>query len=150
MRSTPRAFSATAGATLAIALGVAGCGGDDGPSRAEYVKEANAICKRHYEKISAAASKLLAGGQLPSPQEFGRLAMGTIIPEYEAQIGELRDVEAPEEQADAHRKWLDDSEALKTRVERNPVLIQRQQELAAVNGQADRLGLDDDCHIGPG
>ena len=150
MRSTPRAFSATAAVTVAIALGAAGCGGDDGPTRAEYVKEANAICKRHYVKISAAASKVLAGGKLPTPQEFGRLAMGTIIPEYEAQIAELRDVEAPEEQADAHRKWLDDSEALKTRLMRNPVLIQRQQTLAGVNGQADRLGLDDDCHIGPG
>ena len=137
------------GATVA-ALAVAGCGGDGGPTKGEFVKEANAVCKRHYVKISAAASKLLAGGKLPSPREFGQLAMGTIIPEYSAQIRELEDVEPPEDQAAAYEKWLNDSTALRDRLQKNPVLIQQPQALAAVNGQADRLGLANDCHIGPG
>lgn len=101
-------------------------------------------------KISEAASKLLAGGQLPSPREFGQLAMGTIIPEYSAQIRELNDVEPSEDEAQAYEAWLDDSAALRNRLQRNPVLIQQPQALAAVNGQADRLGLANDCHIGPG
>ena len=134
----------------ALAVGSAGCGGDDGPSKAEFVEDANSVCKRHYVKISAAAAKLLAGGKLPSPREFGRLAQGTIIPEYSAQIAELREVEAPEEQAKAYDTWLDDSQALKTKLQGNPALIQNPQELAAVNGQADRLGLSNNCRIGPG
>lgn len=141
---------ATAVGVAATALAVAGCGGDDGPTKGEFVKEANAVCKRHYVKISAAASKLLAGGKLPSPREFGQLAMGTIIPEYSAQIRELNDVEPPEDEAKAHDKWLDDSAALRDRLQKNPVLIQQPQALSAVNGQADRLGLASDCHIGPG
>ena len=142
-----RAFVAL---VVALAVGSAGCGGDDGPTKAEFVQDANAVCKRHYVKISAAAAKLLAGGKLPSPREFGTLAQGTIIPEYSAQIAELRKVDAPEEQAQAYDAWLDDSQALKTKLEGNPALIQKPQELATVNGQADRLGLSSDCHIGPG
>ena len=150
MRSMTGARRATAVGATAAALAVAGCGGDDGPTKAEFVKEANAICKRHYANISEAASKLLAGGKLPSPRECGQLAMGTIIPEYSAQIRELNDVEPPEDEAQAYEAWLDDSAALRNRLQRNPVLIQQPQALAAVNGQADRIGLADDCRIGPG
>lgn len=150
MHAMTGARRATAVGVAAATLAVAGCGGDDGPTKGEFVKEANAVCKRHYVKISAAASKLLAGGKLPSPREFGQLAMGTIIPEYSAQIRELDDVEPPEDQADAYEKWLTDSTALRDRLQKNPVLIQQPQALSAVNGQADRLGLANDCHIGPG
>ncbi len=141
-----------AGATVvvSIAIGVAGCGGDDGPSSGEFTAQANAVCKRHFVKISAAASKLLAGGKLPSPREFGQLAQGTIVPEYSAQIQELREVEPAEDKATAYTTWLDDSEALKGKLMANPVLIQDAKQLAAVNGQSDRLGLSSECHVGPG
>lgn len=150
MHAMTGARRATAVGATAAALAVTGCGGDDGPTKAEFVKEANAVCKRHYAKISEAASKLLAGGQLPSPREFGQLAMGTIIPEYRAQIRELNDVEPPEDEAKAYETWLDDSAGLRDRLQKNPVLIQQPQALSAVNRQADRLGLARDCHIGPG
>ncbi len=134
-----------------IAFGaVAGCGGDGGPTKEEFVKQAGAVCQRHFVKISTGASKLLAGGKLPSPSEFAAFAKGTIIPEYSAQIRELRRVEAPKDQDRAYRDWLDDSEALKARLERNPVLIQQPTTLADVNGQADQLGLSDHCLVAPG
>jgi hypothetical protein len=133
----------------AIAVGAAGCGGDDGPSKEQFVANANAICKRHYVTISAAASKLLAGGRLPSPRQFGKLAQETILPQNTPQIAELRAVKPSEAQAAAYRAWLDDSEALKARLMRNPALIQDAKALAAVNGQADALGLSSNCHVGP-
>lgn len=150
IRPIQRTSLAAVAAVAAVVLGASGCGGDDGPSKSEFVGDANAICKRHYVKISAAASKVLAGGKLPSPREFGALAKGTIIPEYTAQIDELRDVEAPDDQSDAYRKWLDDSQALRDQLDRNPATIQQAQALKPVNDQADRLGLSDQCHIGPG
>lgn len=137
-------------AAVVVALAVAGCGANGGPGNGEFVSDANAVCKRHYVKISAAAGKLLAGGKLPSPREFGMLAQGTIIPEYSAQIRELREVEPSEDKADAYNTWLDDSEQLAGRLKGNPVLIQNPGQLAAVNGQADRLGLSRECHVGPG
>lgn len=150
MHGMTGARRATAVGVAAAALALAGCGGDDGPTKAEFVNDANAICKRHYVKISEAASKLLAGGKLPSPREFGQLAMGTIIPEYSAQIRELNNVEPPEDEAQVYEKWLDDSARLRDRLQKNPVLIQQPQALSAVNAQADRLGLASDCRIGPG
>ncbi|CAA9480437.1 MAG: hypothetical protein AVDCRST_MAG67-836 [uncultured Solirubrobacteraceae bacterium] len=134
----------------AIAIGAGGCGGDDGPSSGEFVSQANTVCKRHYQKISAAAGKLLAGGKLPSPREFGMLAQGTIIPEYTAQIRELREVEPAEDKANAYRAWLDASEKLRSSLQANPALIQNPRQLAAVNRQADELGLSRECHVGPG
>jgi hypothetical protein len=150
MHGRDAARRATVVGVTAAALAVGSCGGEDGPTKAEFTKEANAVCKRHYVKISAAASKLLAGGKLPTPREFGQLAMGTIIPEYSAQIRELRDVEPPEKRSEAYEIWLKDSDSLRGRLQENPALIQQPRALSAVNGQADRLGLSRDCHIGPG
>ena len=134
-----------------VALGVlAGCGGDEGPTRSEWLAEVNAVCKRHNDRITAAASKVLAGGNLPDRRAFGRLARGTILPEYAAQIRELRAVEAPADQAADYRAWLDDSQALHAMLERNPVLIQQPRALDAVNRGANRLALSDECRIGPG
>lgn len=144
----PRRSTLTA-IVLAATVIAAGCGAD-GPSNAEFTAEANAICKRHNDTISAAASKVLAGGKLPSPREFGQLAQQTIVPEISAQVGELKEIEAPEDKSGAYDAWLDDSEALKTKLEGDPSLIQNPQALAAVNAQADRLGLSDKCHVGPG
>lgn len=136
------------GVAVAIAVGAAGCGGDDGPSDAEFIKQANAVCHGHYVTISAAASKLLAGGKLPTPAQFGKLAQGTIIPEYSAQITELREVEPSESKKDAYDRWLSDSEALREKVKANPALVQQAPMLASINGQSDKLGLSTECHLG--
>ena len=138
-----------AAVVAAIAVGAAGCGEDE-RTNADFVKDANAVCKRHYATISAAASKLLAGGKLPTPVQFGKLAQGTIIPEYDAQIGELRDVEPTEPKTAAYERWLTDSEALATKLRANPMIIQQPPMLASVNGQGDALGLAAECHIGTG
>jgi hypothetical protein len=143
-------LTATGVVALFAAGGCGGGGGDDGPSSAQFVAHANAVCKRHYVKISAAASKVLAGGRLPDPRQFGKLAQGTIIPEYRAQISELGPLKASSDRAAAYRTWLADSRALESRLEGNPALIQNAKALAPVNTQADALGLSSNCHVGPG
>ncbi|MBW3654239.1 MAG: hypothetical protein KY433_11815 [Actinobacteria bacterium] len=126
-----------------------GCGGEDSPSNEEFVAQANRICERHHARISAEASKVLAGGDLPSPREFGELARRTIIPEFSAQIEELRALEPSEDKAEEFRSWLADSTQLKNRLERNPALIQNPQALQQVNAQVGQLGLADECRVGP-
>lgn len=151
-RRRSRAACAAVVATATIGL-AAGCGDDDdesGLSKQELIKQANPICKRHFDKISAAANKLLAGGQLPNPREFGKLAQRTIVPEYTAQIKELRALKPSEDVADAYRKWLADSDATRAKIASNPSLITNPANFRAVNGEADKLGLSKQCHIGPG
>ena len=141
--------AATVAVVVAITAGMTGCGGEDSPSNEEFVAQANAICERHHRRISAEASKVLAGGNLPNPREFIELARRTIIPEYTAQIQELRALEPSEDKAEEFRSWLADSTQLKNRLERNPAMIQNPQALQQVNAQVGQLGLADECRVGP-
>jgi hypothetical protein len=135
-------------AALATGFVAAGCGGS-GLSKSELVKKADAICKRHNDTITAAASKVLAGGKLPTREEFGRLAVGTIVPEYSAQIKELRKLEPSGSVKKPYQKWLGDSDSVRAKVQHDPSLIMTAATFSAVNQQADRIGLSRACHVGP-
>lgn len=132
---------------------VTSCGDDDGgqagPTKAQLVQQANAICKRHNDKIAAASSKVLAGGRLPTPKQFGMLAMGTIVPEYTAQVQELSRLKPPEEVADAYRSWLDQSRATRAMIAKDPSVITNPNSFKGVNGKSDALGFSKACHVGP-
>lgn len=142
-----------AAAATTLALGLAGCGqagsSSSGLSRADLVKRADPICKRHFEKIATAANKVLAGGRLPNPREFGRLAQQTIIPEYTRQISELRTLKPADDAAPRYKSWLDASDATLARIKSNPALITDATNFKGVNAQGDRLGLATQCRVGP-
>jgi len=131
-------------------FGAAGCGGDDGLSKSELVDKANPICKQHTSKIRAASGKLLAGGQLPKPEQFGKLAQGTIVPEVEGQVKELRELDPSDDLKDDYGAWLDDSEAAVGKMMKDPSTITNPANFEKVNKEADALGVSRDCHIGPG
>lgn len=145
-----RALRVLAAIAALGAVSVAGCGGDDGPSNEEFVSQANAICERHTERIEAAASEALAGGELPDPREFGKVAQQTIIPEITAQVEELRELEPPDEAADEYDRFVDSAEQARRRLEQDPSRITNAANFQDVNQQADELGLSQSCHIGPG
>ncbi len=136
-------------ATAMVALVSAGCGGSSGLSKQELAKKANAVCKPHFERTVAAAQKVLAGGRLPTPQQFGQLAMGTIIPEYAAQIKQLRELKPSKDVKPAYEKWLADSDATRAKMQENPAVIQNGATFASVNAQAGKLGLSKQCYVGP-
>lgn len=136
---------------LAFAVGAvvaAGCG-DEGPSEEEFRQSANEICKRHTAPIREAAGKLLAGGELPDPREFQRLAQGTIIPEYSAQVGELRQLEPPEDLSEEYQQFLEASAGARERITEDPSAITNPSNFEEVNRQAQELGLSRDCLVGP-
>lgn len=129
--------------------GIAGCGGGDGLSRAELIKKVDPICKRHDATITAAASRVLAGGQLPSPAAFGKLANETIIPEYTAQIDELSALKPTSELAAKYKAWLADSRAINMRIKQNPRFITNPAGFTGVNREAKALGFSSECNAGP-
>lgn len=147
--SAGRALPPTILAILSAVVLLAGCGGDKGPSKADFVKNANAVCSRHYVVISAAASKALAGGKLPSPQAFGKLAVMTIIPQISAQISELRKVAPPDDSKQAYKTWLATSDEVRSQITADPSRIANAKNFTSVNRQADALGLSRECHVGP-
>ncbi|MEJ7803230.1 MAG: hypothetical protein WKH68_07640 [Candidatus Limnocylindria bacterium] len=115
-----------------------------------FTEQANAICTDHAATIEAAASEVLAGGQLPSPEEFGRLAQETIIPELTAQFEELRDVEPPAELAAEYVAFLTTGEKTLDELRADPSILTDATNFEEANGQADASGLSGACHIGPG
>lgn len=133
-------------AIVAIALTAIGCGG---PSVQDFAPRANAICAQHSATIEAAASELLAGGQLPEPEEFGRLAQETIIPELTAHFAELREVEPPADVADAYGQYLSLGEQKVADLREDPSIITDATNFEDVNRQADAAGLSAACHVGP-
>ncbi len=144
-----RALGASAVLAATAALAAAGCGGDEGPTREEFVSEANTICERHTANIERAASKVLGGGQLPSPEQFGRLARGTIIPEVRQMFDELRGVEPPEELEERYDQLLQSGEQTVQRMEQDPSTITNLANFQELNRQVDELGLSRACRVGP-
>lgn len=78
-------------ATLLVAV-VAGCGGEETLTRADYITQADAICDDYNQR----QAKL---GDPKSVEDIERLGDET-KPLVEKQLAELRDLEAPEEIAD--------------------------------------------------
>ena len=77
--------------TLLVAV-VAGCGGEETLTRADYITQADAICDDYNQR----QAKL---GDPESVEDIERLGDET-KPLVEKQLAELRDLEAPEEIAD--------------------------------------------------
>lgn len=146
-----------------LALAVAGCNSGSGtaatssaaptttgPTKAEFVTEANAVCSKHRAVVEAAASKALAGGQLPSPEAFGKLAMETIVPELTAQFTELKTVTPPPELATPYSAYVAAGDTTVAAISANPALITDATNFMALNKQGDDVGLNPACRVGPG
>ncbi|MFA4928386.1 MAG: hypothetical protein WC558_07710 [Patulibacter sp.] len=99
---------------LIAALALAGCGGsdDEGPTKAEYIAKADAICKTEGEKSQKAATDAVValGTEDPTPEQLQVIATSTIIPGLEKQVGDLKALDKPkddEEEIDAIYAALD-------------------------------------------
>jgi hypothetical protein len=138
---------------LALAAGAvvaAGCG-DEGPSRERFGQEANAICERHAAPIREAGGGLLEGDEQPDPRELRELAWGTLIPEYNRQVGELQAlVEPPDELSEEYQRYLDMSASTRDEIRQDPSVLADAANFEEVNRQAEQLGLSPDCRVGPG
>lgn len=138
------------GAALAliITFTATGCGGG-GTSTADFAAKANPICQKHRGAIDKEASKLLAGGQLPGPKEFGRLAMGTIIPQTTAQLKELAAVEPSVEVKSAFKTYLKEGDKAVAKIKQDPSTLTDAANFAGANAAADDAKLSKACRLGP-
>lgn len=136
-----------AGLSVGLCVAISGCGGGDGLSRAELIKKVDPVCKRHNATITVAASKVIAGGKVPRPAAFIKLAKETIFPEYSAQIDALSKLKPSSDLAGNYEAWLGDSRATAMRVKRNPAILTTPATFERVNGEAKALGFT--CNVGP-
>ena len=104
--------------TTVLAL-LAGCGGGDdgdsgggdGPSREEFVADANEICRDGEEKIQEISSQGQQELQQASSDKQRRDAVGDLLEqtaeEYRPYLDRLNDLEAPEDLADDWSNFVD-------------------------------------------
>jgi hypothetical protein len=87
---------------VALPLAVSGCGGDGddepSPTKAEFTRQANAICKSTVEDVQAGFSKLIQTS-VPKSQENSVASAfidSVVAPAFQGQIDEIRALGAPE------------------------------------------------------
>lgn len=137
-------------AAVAFALAASACGGNGEVSTEGFIAEANNICEERRGTIEEAASQVLAGGDLPDPEELGRLAQETIVPELRAQFEELSALEPPEDVADEFEAFVSEGEQVVEQISNDPSVITDPANFESVNQQAEQVGLSDACRVGPG
>jgi hypothetical protein len=89
---------------------VAGCGSsnDKGPSKADYIVKADAICKTGNDAINAGVKSL---GQSPSEADVTTFLTGTVVPNIEGQLTKLRALDQPKDDKDTINAIYDALEA---------------------------------------
>ena len=83
-----------------------GCGDDSStgdedtrptsPTRAEYIEQADALCEKGNAELDAAASAFFADKPHPTAAQEQTYATTIYVPQLEAVIGELRELQVPE------------------------------------------------------
>lgn len=135
-RGTFTTYAATAGATLALALGA--CGDDDDEtttaatgeetstaatgeplSKEEFVTQADQICAEGDAQIDEAARATFAEGE-PTPEEQEAFVTDTVVPNIQGQIDGLRALTPPEGDEEDVAEILDAAQAGIDEAEENP------------------------------
>jgi hypothetical protein len=111
---------AAVGACLAVAVIAAGCGGDDDSdaiSKPEFLAKGNAICKRG----NAVEEQAFAGFKdRPTKAQIVEVITGTILPNIQRQIDQLRALGAPAGDDDEVSGMLDDAQRALEQERANP------------------------------
>jgi hypothetical protein len=143
-------------ALVAVALIAAGCGSsDDGTSdstatltKAEYLKQGNAICAAGNKEINAGFEKFFKENEFskknqPTQADFEEGAEDIVIPSVRKQIDELKELEAPEGEEDKYEALFENAEAQLEKGEEDTSLLTDENNdlFAGVNKEAKALGL---------
>jgi hypothetical protein len=92
-------------AIAAVVFTGAGCGGgDDTLTKAEFIKQADAICMKAHNAFEKAFNQTFSGNQQPSQAQLSKFAENTLVPGVQGQIDDIRDLNPPsadEDQVDA-------------------------------------------------
>jgi hypothetical protein len=130
---------------LAVGLVAAGCGSsdDDSLTKAEFLKQGNAICSKGNKEINQGAKSTFTTKQEPSKAELNKFAEDTLIPSVQGQIDDFRDLNPPSELEDQVNSFLDDAQAALDKGKADPSTLtsDKQDPFKDVNQTAVKLGL---------
>jgi len=89
---------------VGLALVLAGCGGseDEGPTKADYIKTADAVCKKASDAGEQATNTAVSalGTDSPTPEQLSTVVTSVVLPQLDTQLAALRALEKPKDDAD--------------------------------------------------
>jgi hypothetical protein len=111
------------------ALVAAGCGGDDDDdtttaalSKQDFISHADAICAKGDKQLDQAGAQAF-GKDRPSKQEIEQFASGTVVPNIQGQVDEVRALPPPQGDEEQVSAFLDSAQQALDKVEQDPSLI---------------------------
>jgi hypothetical protein len=122
---------------------IAGCGGSDnkGPSKADYIAKADAICKTGNDQINAGAKQL---GSSPSEADVTAFLTGKLLPNIEGQLTKLKALEPPKADKDTINAMLNSLESSIAKAKADPATLNASgstSPFADANAKAKAYGL---------
>lgn len=130
----------------AIALTAAGCGGGDSTttastSKAEFIKQADAICSKagkqtQAEFVNFTTRNGLAKGKEPTAKQYSEIATTILVPALKQQVEEFSALEPPEQDKDLIDQFLAAVNQAIKKVESEPQTAKSPEKLLA---GADKL-----------
>ena len=126
MRSLIRGVSVAV--VLAATFAMVACGSsssdDNAPSKAEFVKQADAICKKGNQEINQAAKKVFTTKAQPSKAEFEKFANETLIPSVQKQVDGVDGLTPPKGDEDQVQAIVDAANQAIAKAKQDPTLME--------------------------
>jgi hypothetical protein len=130
-------------AILTVGLVAASCGGgEDHLTKAEFLKQGNAICVKGNKELSVEGRKVFGGGA-PSKAKFEKFVNDTLVPNIQGQIDGLDDLSPPADDEDTVNAIVDSAQQALDKVKADPTIVESQSNdtFAAANKLAKDYGL---------
>jgi hypothetical protein len=126
---------------LPVALLVgAGCGGDDAPSKDEYIAQADAICRDADEALNEEIQEAF-GTKPPTQQQILAFSESNAIPNLEDQLADLRALTPPEGEEETVTQIYDTLEEAIAQIKEDPASDTAPPALEDATQQAKDFGL---------
>jgi hypothetical protein len=113
---------------LAGALLAAGCGGgggDDAPTKAEFIQQADAICKKAHDKFEKEFEQFQygSGNERPSNAQLEKFAKTNLVPGTQGEIDDISALEPPSGDEAEVKAILDSVQGAVDKIKADPGIL---------------------------
>jgi hypothetical protein len=129
-------------AIVATGTMLVACGGDDELTRAQFIRQADAICKKGNKQIDAAAQEVFTRNQQPSSAQLEQFATETLIPNIQRQVDDVRDLDEPSEDGDRVNEFLDSAQSELDKGRDDPLYVTSEESFSKANELGQQYGFE--------
>jgi len=124
---------------VALIIGV-GCASSDTPSKAEYISQADAICRDADKALNQKIQETF-GAKPPTPEQINAFSAKEAIPNLEDQLAALRALTPPEGDEETTTEIYDALEEGIAQLKEDPTVEEAPAAFQVANKQAREFGL---------